>query len=96
MRFSPFYSFSAFSSFCHIHPLAARTNLLFVKETTPEQIQARMDAYSERLVNPQQALVEAEMRALLPQKLIAMYSDRELVLSQTSTSVRQEGSQEIE
>ncbi len=52
------------------------------RKRTPEQIQARMDAYSERLVNPQQALVEAEMRALLPQKLIAMYSDRELVLSQ--------------
>jgi len=52
------------------------------RKRTPEQIQARMDAYSERLVNPQQALVEAEMRAFLPQKLIAMYSDRELVLSQ--------------
>lgn len=49
---------------------------------TPEQIQARMHAYRERLVNPQQALVEAEMGALLPQRLIAMYADRELVLSE--------------
>ena len=48
----------------------------------PEQMQARMHAYRERLANPQQALVEAEIGALWPQMLIAMYSDRDLVLSQ--------------
>ncbi len=52
------------------------------KKRTPEQILARAHAYHKRLVNPQQALVEAEMGAFLPQRLIAMYADRELVLSE--------------
>ena len=52
------------------------------RKRTPDQILARTHAYHQRLVNPQQALVEAEMGALLPQRLIAMYSDKELVLSQ--------------
>lgn len=53
-----------------------------LRKRTPGQIEARMHAYRERLVNPQQALVEAEIGALLPERLIAMYADRELVLSQ--------------
>jgi len=52
------------------------------RKEAPDRIQARMDAFRERLVNPQHALVEAEIGALLPQRLIAMYADRELVLSQ--------------
>jgi hypothetical protein len=52
------------------------------RKRTPEQIQDRMRAYRERLMNPQQALVEAEMGALLPQRLLAMYADSELVLSE--------------
>jgi SMI1 / KNR4 family (SUKH-1) len=52
------------------------------RKQAPEQTQARMDAFRERLVNPQHALVEAEIGALLPQRLIAMYADRDLVLSQ--------------
>src|SRR5260370_11386108 len=52
------------------------------RKRTPEQIQARIHAYRERLVNPQQALVEAELGAFLPQRFIAMYADSELVLSQ--------------
>ncbi len=40
-----------------------------------------MQAYRERLLHPQQAEVEAEIGAFLTQRLIAMYADRELVLS---------------
>jgi hypothetical protein len=50
------------------------------RKRTPQQLQAQRQAYRERLVNPQQTLVEAELGALLPQRLIAMYSDVELVL----------------
>jgi SMI1/KNR4 family protein SUKH-1 len=52
------------------------------RKRIPEQIQGQIHAYRARLVNPQQALVEAEIGAFLPQRLIAMYADRELVLSQ--------------
>jgi hypothetical protein len=52
------------------------------RKRTTQQVQAWSEAYRERLLHPQQAQVEAEMGALLPQRLIALYSDRELVLSE--------------
>ena len=45
------------------------------------QVQAESQAYCERLLNPQQAEVEPEI-GLLPVRLIKMYSDRELILSE--------------
>jgi len=49
---------------------------------TAEQVQAHLQAYRERLLHPQQASVETEMGALLPQSLIALYADRELILNE--------------
>ena len=52
------------------------------RKKSPQQIQAGWDAYRERLLHPQQANVEVELGALLPQRLVALYADAELVLSQ--------------
>lgn len=52
------------------------------RKRTPQQIQAGWDAYRERLLHPQQANVEAELGALLPQRLLGLYADKELLLSQ--------------
>jgi hypothetical protein len=45
------------------------------RRRTAGQVQAESQAYRERLLNPQQAEVEAEI-GLLPVRLIEMYSDR--------------------
>lgn len=52
------------------------------RKRTPEQVQAGWEAYRERLLHPQQTNVEAELGALLPQRLIALYADRKLILGQ--------------
>lgn len=51
------------------------------RKRTPERIESERQAYRARLLNPQPSLVEAELGALLPQRLMAMYADTELVLS---------------
>src|SRR5713101_4095192 len=51
------------------------------RKRSAEQELARLQAYRERLLHPQQAEVEAEIGAFLTQRLIAMYADRELMLS---------------
>jgi hypothetical protein len=52
------------------------------RKRTTEQAQARLQAYRDRLLHPQQTQVEAEMRALLPGRLFALYADKELVLTE--------------
>jgi len=51
------------------------------RKRSVEEIQAQSQAYRERLLHPQQAEVEAEL-GLLPERLIRMYSDRELISSE--------------
>ena len=51
-------------------------------EKTREQVEARLHAYRERLLHPQQAHVEAQLGALLPQSLIVLYADQELLRSE--------------
>jgi hypothetical protein len=52
------------------------------RKRAAERIQAELQTYRERLLHPQQAQVEAEAGLLLPQRLITMYDDRELILSE--------------
>jgi hypothetical protein len=52
------------------------------RKRTAEQVQAQLKGYCERLLHPQQAQVEAEAGLLLPQRLITMYADKELVLKE--------------
>ena len=52
------------------------------RKRAAEQVQAQAQAYRERLLHPQQAQVEAEAGLLLPQRLITMYADKELVLNE--------------
>jgi hypothetical protein len=47
-----------------------------------QEVQAQSQAYRERLLHPLQSQVEAETGLLLPQRLITMYSDKELILSE--------------
>lgn len=51
------------------------------RKRTVEHVQAESQAYCERLLHPQQAEVEAEL-GLLPERLIRMFSDAQLVLSE--------------
>jgi len=51
------------------------------RKRTAEQVHAQSQAYRERMLHPQQAEVEAEA-GLLPERLIKMYLDRELILSE--------------
>ena len=51
------------------------------RKRTADQVRAEAHAYRERLLHPQQAEVEAEL-GLLPERLIRMYSDRELISSE--------------
>jgi hypothetical protein len=51
------------------------------RRRTAEQVQAESQAYRKRLLHPRQAEVEAEV-GLLPERLIKMYSDRQLILSE--------------
>jgi hypothetical protein len=52
------------------------------RKRTPQELQAGWDAYRERLLHPQQAPIEAALGALLPQRLVSMYADRDLLLAQ--------------
>jgi hypothetical protein len=61
-----------------IHQIIAR----FRSRLTPAQINAASQAYRDRLLHPQQAQVEAELGALLPERLMAIYADKELVLNE--------------
>lgn len=51
------------------------------RKRTAEEIQAQSQAYRERLLHPQQAEVESEL-GLLPERLIRIYSDAQLILSE--------------
>lgn len=52
------------------------------RKRTAEQVQAESQAYRERLLHPQQAQLETEAGLFLPQRLITMYAETELILSE--------------
>jgi hypothetical protein len=43
---------------------------------SPEQMEAKREAYRSRLLNPQAAAVEQELGGMLPERLLRMYADR--------------------
>jgi hypothetical protein len=48
---------------------------------TPEQVEARREAYRSRLLNPQAEAVERELGKLLPDRLLRLYADRAAIQS---------------
>ena len=48
---------------------------------TGDQIKATYDAYLHRLLNPQPAAVERELRKLLPERLLHLYEDKSAIQS---------------
>jgi len=53
----------------------------FRNRMTPEQRQAARDSFRRRLVHPNPSEVEQEMGALLPQRLLTLYSDHQTILA---------------
>jgi len=49
---------------------------------TPEQLQAARDAFRARLVHPNATQVEQGIGALLPQSLLTLYEDHQMVLTE--------------
>jgi hypothetical protein len=49
---------------------------------TPEQLQAARDSFRSRLIHPNAPEVEQGIGAFLPQRLIALYDDRETILTE--------------
>lgn len=58
---------------------------------SPEERQAARDAFRNRLVHPNPSEVEQGMGGLLPERLIALYDDRELILTE-EIEIRRPGS----
>jgi hypothetical protein len=54
----------------------------FRPRETPEQLQAARDAFRNRLVHPNPTEVEQGIGALLPQRLLGLYEDHDLLLSE--------------
>src|SRR5215470_11818235 len=54
----------------------------FRNRMTPEQRQAARDSFRRRLVHPNPSEVEQEMGALLPQRLLTLYSDHQTILAE--------------
>ena len=51
----------------------------FRNRLTPEQLQAARDSFRNRLVHPNPAQVEQGIGAFLPQRLLALYDDRQTI-----------------
>jgi hypothetical protein len=54
----------------------------FRQRLTPEQLQAARDSFRSRLVHPNAAEVEEGIGALLPQRLLVLYDDRDTILTE--------------
>lgn len=54
----------------------------FRNRMTPEQRQAARDSFRRRLIHPNPSEVEQEMGALLPQRLLTLYSDHQTILAE--------------
>jgi hypothetical protein len=54
----------------------------FRPRQTPEQLQAARDSFRSRLVHPNPSEVEQGIGALLPQRLLELYENHDLVLSE--------------
>src|SRR5260370_15098478 len=51
----------------------------FRSRPTPDQIQARYEAYLSRLLNPQPDAVERELGRLLPERLLQLYEEKSAI-----------------
>jgi hypothetical protein len=54
----------------------------FRNRQSPEQLQAARDSFRSRLIHPKTAEVEQAMGALLPERLLTLYDDHQLVLTE--------------
>jgi hypothetical protein len=54
----------------------------FRNRLTPDQLQAARDSFRNRLVHPNVSEVEQGIRALLPQRLLDLYDDRQTILTE--------------
>lgn len=54
----------------------------FRQRLTPEQLQAARDSFRSRLAHPNAAEVEQGIGALLPQRLLVLYDDRDTILTE--------------
>src|SRR5260370_3419614 len=53
----------------------------FRSRPTPDQLQARYEAYLSRLLNPQPDAVERELGRLLPERLLQLYEEKSAIQS---------------